>query len=191
MELGKECGEGATAMTEGELGLEVDLGHGAVELGEIEKRIVSETAGAAGSVEDHAFDAAVGLVCGVAVARGDKYATVACGAPRGRYSFETLQQDDVVPDVGVVVGIGGVDHAGVCGETGRAHAGSAGEGVNFETGVVGENELAGEELGVIDGFEAGVLGEGFAVFLWWFDAIEIRERNNGNRVGLGGGAEVA
>ncbi len=45
-ELGEECSEGTAAMAEGELGLEVDLGHGFVELGQVEEGIVAEAAGA-------------------------------------------------------------------------------------------------------------------------------------------------
>src|SRR5579862_5234670 len=106
MELGEECGESAAAMAEGELGLEVDLGHGAVELGQVEKRVVAKASSAAWRVQDHALDCAVRFVCGSAVAGGDEYAAVTCGALRGRNGFELLEQDDVVPDVGVVVGVG-------------------------------------------------------------------------------------
>ncbi len=49
----------------------------------------------------------------------------------------------------------------------------------------------GSELGVVDGFERGVFGEGFAVFFGWFDVGEIGERIDGDGVCFGGGAEVA
>ncbi len=77
--------------------------------------------------------------------------------------LEALQQDDVVPDVGVVIGVGRVDHAGVGGKTSGANAGSAGEGVDFEAGVVGEHQLAGSKVRVVDGLEGCVVGEGDAV----------------------------
>ncbi len=60
MELGQERGECAAAMADGELGLEIDFGHGAIELRQVEEGIVAEAAGAARGVEDHAFDCAVG-----------------------------------------------------------------------------------------------------------------------------------
>ena len=41
-------------MTEGELGLEIDFGHGAVKVWQIEERVIAETAGAArGVAENH------------------------------------------------------------------------------------------------------------------------------------------
>src|SRR5580692_1493812 len=82
MKLGEKCGEGAAAMAEGELGLEVDLGHGAVELWQVEKRIIAKAAGAARGVQDHTFDGAIGLVCWLALTGGDECAMVARGAPR-------------------------------------------------------------------------------------------------------------
>jgi hypothetical protein len=59
------------------------------------------------------------------------------------YAGEALEQDHVVPHVGVVVGVGRVDQAGVGGKAGGADAGRAVEGVDFEAGVVGQHQLPG------------------------------------------------
>jgi hypothetical protein len=191
MKLGKERGERSAAMAERELGLQVNFSHGAVTLWEIKQRIVAEAAGAARRVEDHTFDGAIGHVCKLTVARGNEHAMIAGGALGRRNSVETLEKDDVIPDIGVVVGIGRIDQAGVSGEARGADAGSAGEGIDFEAGVVGEDESAGCELGVVDGFECCVFGEGFAVFFRRLDVGELRQRIDGDGVRLGGGTEVA
>ena len=161
---GQECGEGASAMAEGELGFEVDFGHGAVECGQVEERVVAKAAGAAGRVEDEAFDRALGGVKRQAVPGGYQNAAVARGAGGGRDAGEALQQDHVVPHIGVVVGVGRVDQAGVGGEAGGADAGRAVEGIDFEAGVVCQHQHAGGEAGVVDGFERGVGGERGAIF---------------------------
>ena len=49
--------------------------------------------------------------------------------------------------------------------------GAPSRGVDFKAGVVGEDQLAGGEAGVIDGFERGVGGEGGAVFFGGGDFI--------------------
>jgi hypothetical protein len=189
--LGEEVGEGAAAVAEGELGLEIDFGHGAVEFWQIEEGVVAEASGASRGVEDRALDGSIGHVGWLAVAGSDKYAVVAGSALRGRDGVEALKEDDIVPDIGVVVGIGGVDQAGVGGEAGGTDTGSAGERVDFKAGVVGEDEGTGSELGIIDGLEGGVFGEGFAVFFRWVDAGQIRKGVDGDGVCFGGGSEVA
>lgn len=60
VQLGQERREGAAPMTQGELGLQVNLGHGALKLGQIEERVVTESAGAARSIKDDALDGAIG-----------------------------------------------------------------------------------------------------------------------------------
>ena len=52
----------------------------------------------------------------------------------------------------------------VVGVAGGADAGGSVEGVDFEAGVVGDDDLAGGVVGVVDGFEAGVAFEGGFVF---------------------------
>jgi hypothetical protein len=52
----------------------------------------------------------------------------------------------------------------VIGESGGADAGSTVESFDFETGIVGEDEEAGDGEGVGDGFEVGVALEGGGVF---------------------------
>src|SRR6266702_8767911 len=54
--------KGAAAMAERKLVFERDLSHGAVERGQIKQRVVSKTAGASRSVEDHALNRTLGGV---------------------------------------------------------------------------------------------------------------------------------
>ena len=191
MKLGEKRGEGSTSVTEGELGLEIDFGHGAIELGQIEEGIVTKAAGASGGVEDHAFDGAIGRVSGLAVTRGDEDAMISGGTFCRWNSVEPLEKEDVIPDIGVVVGIRRVDESGVSGETGGADSGRAREGIDFEARVVGEDSGAWCELGIVDGFEGGIFGECFAVFFGRLNICEIRESIDGDGVGFGGRAEVA
>ena len=52
----------------------------------------------------------------------------------------------------------------VVGVAGGADAGCSVEGVDFEAGVVGDDDFAGGVVGVVDGLEAGVAFEGGFVF---------------------------
>ena len=54
----------------------------------------------------------------------------------------------------------------VFGEAGGADAGCSVEGVDFEAGVVGDDDFAGGVAGVVDGLVAGIAFEGGLVF-WW------------------------
>jgi len=178
-------------MAEGELGFEVEFGHGAVEGGQEEERVIAEAAGAARRVQDEAFNCALRCVERLAVAGGDENAAVACGASGCGNAGEALQQDHVVPDIGVVVGVGRVGEPGVGGEAGGADAGRAVERVHFEAGVVGKHERAGREAGVVNGFERGVGGEGKAVFFRGGDGGEGGQGIDFDGMSVGGGAEVA
>src|SRR5579859_4670982 len=112
-------------MTERKLGVEVDFGHGAVQLRKIEERIVAEAAGAARSAEDDAFHAAVRCVFGPPIAGSDQDAVVTGCALFGWSFSEALQEDHVVPDVGVVIGsVRRVDDAYVGGEARGSNSGS-------------------------------------------------------------------
>ena len=98
--------------------MKVDFGHGALEFGEVKERVVAKAASAARSIEDDSFDGTVGGVLNATIARGDKYAMVSgIAALRGNVS-QALKENDVVPDIGVVVGIRRVDEAGVGCESG-------------------------------------------------------------------------
>ena len=55
----EKCGEGSATVAEGELGRDVEFGHGLVLLGKIEEGVVAEAVGASGSGENFTFDGAV------------------------------------------------------------------------------------------------------------------------------------
>ena len=73
---------------------------------------------------------------------------------------------------------------------GRTDAGCSVEGVDFEAGVVGDDDLAGCVTGVIDGLEAGIAFEGGLVFSWGRDLLYAGELREGDVLRCGSG-EVA
>ena len=171
--------------------MKVDFGHGALEFGEVKERVVAKAASAARSIEDDSFDGTVGGVLNATIARGDKYAMVSgIAALRGNVS-QALKENDVVPDIGVVVGIRRVDEAGVGCESGRTDSGRAVQGVYFETGVIGEDEFARRKLGVVDGLDGGVRGERVAVLFGSFDVRQTRQGFETDGVGFGCGLKIA
>ncbi len=96
------------------------------------------------------FDSALSGLDELAVPRGNQNTMVAGRAQGGRDAGHALHQQHVVPHVGVVIGVGRIDQPGIGGKPGRAHAGRAAEGVHFEAGIIGENQFAGNEAGVIE-----------------------------------------
>src|SRR5260370_1789785 len=184
----EECGEGSTSVAEGELGLDVELGHGLVLFGEVEERVVAEALGAAWRGENFAFDGAVADGEDFAVASGGEDAVVAGGALGEGNAGEEGEEVEVVAVVcgqrrGVLVGwLGGFGwvEVVVVGEAGGADAGGSVEGVDFEAGVVGDDDRAGGVAGVVDGFVAGVAFEGGFVFGWGLDLVEVGEWGEGD-----------
>ena len=98
-------------MAEGMLGFKVKLSHGLIESRQIEERIVAKTPGAARGFKDEAVDGALRNVEGLAVAGSYERAEVARGALSKGNIGKALQEDHVVPDVSVVIGIRRVDEA--------------------------------------------------------------------------------
>src|SRR5580692_5496569 len=105
-ELRQKSREGATAMAERKLGLKIYLGHGLAKAWQKKQRIVTEAAGTARCIENHALDGTVGYLNHLAIARDHQRALIARRAQRRRKFFHPLQKDHVIPDVGVVVGVG-------------------------------------------------------------------------------------
>ena len=178
-------------MADGELGFKVELGHGAISLGKVKKRVVAEASGAVGGFKDQAFDRAFGGVERLAVARCNEYAAVPRRALERRDAFEPLKEDDVVPDIRIVVGVGRVDEAGVSGKTGGTDPGSAVEGIDFEAGIVGHDNFTFSELGVVNSFEASVVSKSGAGFLRSRNAGQIGQGIDGDGVGSRSGTKVA
>lgn len=122
-----------------------------------EEGVVSEAAFAFGFVGDDALDGAIGGGEGFAIAGEDHDAAeatgafFAAGAGSGEFGEEFL----------AVVFVGGIF---AC-VSGGVDAGGAVEGIDFDTGVIGEDEgIGGEDGGCGEGFDGGVGFEGVAVF---------------------------
>ncbi len=160
-------------MAEGELGGDVELGHGSVLCGEIEEWVVAEAFGAAGGGEDFAFDGSVADGEDLAVAGGGEDAVVA-GAALGEGDVGEIGDEvEVVALVGCCFGWAGV--VVVVGVAGGADAGCSVESVDFEAGVVGDDDFVGGVVGVVDGLDAGVALEGGLVFGGGGDLFEAGE----------------
>jgi hypothetical protein len=155
---------------------------------EEEKRVVAETYGAARCGENFAFDAAIRNFEDLAIAGRGEDTVVACCSFRVGSVAEGPKKAKVVAFVSGSVGWGReMEIIGVaCG----ADAGCSVEGVNFEAGVVGDDDFAGCAEGIVDGFEACVAFEGGLVFGWSGDLVEVWEWGEGDVMG-GCGGEVA
>jgi hypothetical protein len=126
-----------------------------------------------------------------AIAGGNQDAVVARLASFGWHITDALKEDDVIPNVGIVVGVRGIDHARVCCETSGANARGAVDGIDFKTRVIGQHEFARCELGIIDSLDGGIRGEGIAVLFGWFDVCQTGKRVDANCVCFSGGAKIA
>ena len=177
-------------MAEGELDGEVELGHGAVECWEIEEGVEAETGGAARGGEDFSVYGAVGFGEDFCVAGCDEDAAVTGGAGI-RGLGEGVEEAEVVADVWIErSGVRRALEVHVFCVAGGADTGGKVEGVDFEAGVVGQDDLAGCVGSVVEGLEAGVAGEGGLVFFWGGDVLEVGQGGEGD-AGGGGGGEVA
>ena len=76
----QQRGNGPPPAAERELGLDVDFGHGTVQRGQVEERVIAKAAGAARGFQNESLDRALGGVEGHAIARGHQHAAVAGGA---------------------------------------------------------------------------------------------------------------
>lgn len=158
----EECGEGSATVAEGEFGLDVELGHGLVLMGEIEEWVVAEAVGTARCGEDFSFDGAVACGEDFSVACGGENAVVACGWIQVWDLADGFEEAEVVALVcGCSRGTGEVVVVGV---TGGADAGGSVEDVDLEAGVVGDDDFVEDVVGVVEGFEAGVAFESRFVF---------------------------
>jgi len=179
-------------MTERELDGEVEFGHGAVERREEKEGIVSEPPGATGGFEDNAVDGAFSDLDGLSVAGRDKDAAITRRALSGRDSGEALQKHHVVPDVSIITrSVWRVDNSGIGGKAGGADSRGAAKSVDLKAGVVGDDDFARSELGVVDGFEGSVFGEGETILFGRGDVGEMRKGLDVDGVRQCGGAEVA
>ena len=126
---GQKTLERAPPVAERKLGFEIQFGHAAVNLRQIEERIVAKAASAARGFKDEPFDGAFGGLDEMTVARGDQDAAIASRPLRRGNRSKALQEQHVIPHVGVVIGVGRIDEAGVSGKAGGAHAWSTAQGV--------------------------------------------------------------
>jgi hypothetical protein len=171
-----------------EFGFGIEFGHGLVVAGEEEEGVIAEASGASGSGEDFTFDGAVGDAEDFAIASCGEDAMVAGFGVLDVEFSEGLLEAEVVTLVSC--GGWGDSEVFVFGVAGGADAGCSVEDVDFEAGVVGEDDFSGRELGVVDGLEAGVAFEGWFVFGGWGNFTEAREGFDGDVRGRGG-CEVA
>ena len=140
----EESREGAASVTEGELGGDVEFGHGILVGWQVEERVVAKAVGASRLGEDFAFDGSVANGEDVGASRGGEDAVIAAAALGERNVGEEREEIEIVAFVDRVM-LRRVEVV-VVGETGGADAGGSVESVDFEAGVVGQYELVGEML---------------------------------------------
>lgn len=163
-------------MAEGELGFDIEFGHSFAAFGEIEERVVAEAFGAAWGGKNIAFDGTVADGEDFAVASGGEDAVVTGAALGEGNPREEGEEIKIIALVGGE-GTGGFSRMKVVvvGVAGRADSGCAVESVDFEAGVVGDDDGAGSEVGVIDGLGSSVAFEGGFVFGGRGDFFEVGE----------------
>jgi hypothetical protein len=183
--------KGSASMADRELGFGGELGHGFVVVGEEEERVVAEAVDAARGGEDFAFDGAFGDTEYVAIAGCCEDAAISSRWMRAGKGAQGLLEAEVIALVGA--GGCGAGEALVVGVAGGADAGGSVESVDFEAGVVGDDDLAAEVMGVVDGLDTGVAFEGEFVFRGRGDFMETWQRLEDDvlRCGSGEVAELA
>lgn len=179
-------------MAERELGFQVNFSHCAFEIGQIEEGVVAEAASSPGGLQDCSSDEPFGGLDGLAVACRYEDATVLGCALCFLHSSHALKEDHVIPYVCVVDGgIGRIENASVGCEASGPNARGTREGIDFETGVVGEDQLIGRDPGVVDSLECCIGEESGAILFGGGNGGEIWESLDGDIVSLSGGAEIA
>jgi len=186
-ETGQERAKSTAAMTDGVLLLERNFRHGESELRKEEEGIVSEAAGSAREVR---------------ISPSTKLRRSA--APRGLWRGPGRSGNG---RCGGRCRAGGTEGRGYCGRRWRsrrchgdiarilgkargAYAGFASQGVDFEAGIVGEDESRGEAAVVLR-LETSVAGEGRFILGRRGDFVEIRQRRDGEPAFGSGDREVA
>jgi len=114
LKLSQHSRQRPSSMTESEFCVQIDFSHGVLELRKIEKRIVAKAIGPAWCLQDDALDGTVRGVLNPAIARGDKYTVVSGVSLLCGQISQPLQQNHVVPDVGIVVRVRRVHEACIC-----------------------------------------------------------------------------
>jgi hypothetical protein len=102
MQFLEQCFERPAAMTQAEFLLETDFRHGAIQLWEIEERIVAEPSGSAGRLQDYALDRPFGCVNDLTVAGSSQHAAISRLTPIFGNIDHPLKQDHVVPHIRIV-----------------------------------------------------------------------------------------
>ena len=103
--------------------------------------------------------------------------------------FEGVEQTEIVLLVDGKIATSSEVHV-LCVSSG-AHSRRSIESVDLKAGVVGDDEQAGRETGVVGGLHAGVAGEGGFVLGWGRHLGQSRERLDGQGLVRVGGGEVA
>jgi hypothetical protein len=163
---------------------ERNFGHGELQLGKPEERIVAEAAVTTRRGEDFAIDGTFGGQKQLTVARYGQGATIAGCALR-----DSAQARKQIEIVAFIVGEPRFGEArlvtGVTSKARGTHPGFATQGVDFKTGVVSEDE-AGSEAAVVLRFHSRVPGKGGFVLVGWRNLFEVGRRLD-RESPLGGG----
>lgn len=169
------------------------FGHGETAAAKDEEGIVTEAVGAAGCVDDVAFDASLGAPEHLAVAGEGKSADEAAATsdPAFARNFEIAEQGKEAGVVACILAQTGVGlEVEAVREAGGKDTGAATESVDLEAGVVGEDEQAWRQQRVSPGLQVSVAAECGSVLRRNGHTGETGERFDGNAGAAGGLREI-
>ena len=179
-------------MTERKLRLQIDLRHRALQFRKIKERIITESACAARCAQNHAVHAPVRRVFGPAIARCNQNAVIAGCAILPGVLAQPLQQNHVVPDVGVVIGcIRRIHNPHVCSKSCRAHTRRSLQRIHLKPRIVRNHQFARSKARIIHRLHRRVLSERHPILIRSLDVSEPRKRLERDSVSFRSGVEVA
>ncbi len=166
--------------------VERNLRHGALQLVQPKQRIVAETAGAQGNLQNLSFDHAFASSQYNASARGCQHASIArstlSSAPHAIQEIEVVALIRRVRVRRIVPGI--------LSKSGGANAGRTAQSIHLESGVIGEDDLR-REAAVILRLQAGVAGKRRLNFFGCRNGAQVRQRFQRESTLKGSRGEVA
>jgi hypothetical protein len=179
----------SSAMTERIFGLEIDLCHRLLEIGQIEQRIIPETARAAQPGKNTTGYCPFRCKQNMTIPRRGQNARVAGATIWFLDAFQLGKQVTIVAlvlaerfpgwiflhKIFFASSFGGAPSS-IRSVSRRAHPGSAIQRSHFKARVVGNHDFLRQQAAVIDRFCPSVSGKGRLVFRWSWDAIDARER---------------
>src|SRR5581483_4933505 len=180
-----ECGS-AMAVLRFFLGLQ--FGKSFLNGWEVKQRIIAKSVLSARGVDDYTFRLSAEGLNGFPIASGDNHAYESGYSLLGRNLLQFAKQARII---GFVVGVAVRQMRFVGSISGRMHAGSTAESIDFETGIVRQDEFSWRVAAVTLGFFARIRLESFSVFYDRGQGREVGEGSDLNSQGFRGASKVS